>query len=55
MGMDVAGFHPIRIKAVHHLILLKNQFGLAIGGSHPDIQENTIKLVQHAIANIAHT
>ena len=35
------GFHPIRIKATHHFILLKNQFGLIIRGSHPEITENT--------------
>ena len=55
MGMDIAGFHPIRIKAVKHLILLKNRFGLVIGGSRPKIQENTIKVVQHAMVHLSQT
>ena len=45
MGMDISGYHPVRIKAVDHFILLKNQFGLVIGGSHPQIKENAVKLI----------
>ena len=55
MGMDVAAFHPIRIDAVSHLLLLRNQFGLVVGGSHPKIQENTVKVVQHAHVNLSMT
>ena len=54
LGMDVAGFHPTRIKAVGHLILLKNEFGLVIGGYHPKIEERTVKVVQQAFAHLTH-
>ena len=41
LGLDVAGLHPVRISAIDHLLLLKNEFGLVIGGSHPLVQEYT--------------
>ena len=55
LGMDVAGYHPIRCKAVGHLILYKSQFGPLLGGSHQSIQEKTKKLVQHAEVHFMHT
>ena len=45
LGMDVAGYHPIRVDAIVHLLLLKNEFGLVVGGSHPTIVEKTVKIV----------
>ena len=26
LGLDVAGLHPVRISAIDHLLLLKNEF-----------------------------
>ena len=55
LGMDVAGFHPIRAKAVGHLILYSSQFGPLLGGTHPSIHEKTHKIVQHAEIHLTHT
>ncbi|XP_071954191.1 uncharacterized protein [Antedon mediterranea] len=38
VGYEYAGYHPTKIKACGHLVLLKNQFGQCIGGSHPSIE-----------------
>ena len=38
IGQQVASLHPVRIKAVGNLILMKNEFGYAVSGSHPQIK-----------------
>ena len=49
IGIQYAAYHPTCIEARGHLVLSQNRFGHIIAGSHPDIQENTTKLVSHAI------
>ena len=43
----------MRQQSVGHLLLLKNRFGKCIGGSHPNLQEGTSKLIQYATVNRA--
>ena len=47
IGFQYAAFHPVREQAVGHLLLLRNQFGYVIGGSHPQLREATKKLVKN--------
>ena len=35
IGQQYAGFHPVRIKARGHLLLMENQFGKVISGTYP--------------------
>ena len=46
-------YHPVREQNVGHLLLLKNCFGKCIGGSHPNLQEGTSRLIQYATVNHA--
>ena len=55
LGMDVAGYHPIRVDAIGHLLFLKNEFGLVVGGPHPTILEKTAKIVRHAYVHLSLT
>ena len=48
IGFQYAAFHPVREQAVGHLLLLKNQFGYVIGGSHLQLKKTTKKLVKDA-------
>ena len=48
IGLDYAGYHPVREKAAGHLLLLRNRFGQVIGGAHPNIKEGSRKLIHHA-------
>ena len=41
IGMQYAAYHPVRMQAIGHLLLLQNRFGTTIGGSHPSINEAT--------------
>ena len=50
---EYAGYHPVKQQSVGHLLLLKNRFGKCIGGSHPNLQEGTSKLIQYATVNRA--
>ena len=38
IGQQAASLHPVRVKAVGNLILMKNEFGLVVSGSHPKIK-----------------
>lgn len=53
IGYEYAAFHPVRLGAVDHLLLLENRFGKVIGGTHPNLLENTKKVVQHAVVHHA--
>lgn len=53
IGYEYAAFHPVRKQAVGHLLLLKNRFGVIIGGTHPTLKERTKKVLQHAIIHHA--
>lgn len=48
IGYEYAGYHPVREQSSEHLLLLRNQFGRCLGGSHTKLTENTLKLIQHA-------
>ena len=52
-GYQYAAYHPIPVEAVGHLLLMENRFGVIVAGSHSDIQENTKKIVKHAV--VLHT
>ena len=39
IGFEHAGFHPQKEQFLGHFLLLKNQFGRCIGGTHPQIKE----------------
>ena len=49
IGFEYAGCHPMRCSSSGNLLLMKNQFGMCIGGAHPAVKENTKKLVQHVM------
>ena len=49
IGFSYAGYHPVKIDNNGHLLLMENRFGHIIAGSHPDISEETKKLVKHAV------
>ena len=38
IGMQFASLHPVRMKSVGNLLLMENQFGQVIAGSHPKVQ-----------------
>ena len=38
VGMQYASLHPVRTRHVGNLLLMKNQFGHVVAGSHPAIQ-----------------
>lgn len=46
IGFEYAGFHPEKVKAIDHLLLLENKFGRCIGGTHELLQEKTQLFVQ---------
>ena len=57
IGFEYAGFHPVKKEAVNHLLLMENQFGLCLGGSHQLLREKTKLTVQdvevsHAAVNV---
>ena len=57
IGIDYAGFHPEKISASGHLVLMKNKFGTCLSGSSKEIEENTKIIVKnvsiyHAIVKI---
>ena len=43
IGYNYAAWHPIREQSYEHLLILVNSFGKCIGGSHPEISEETEK------------
>ena len=49
VGYEYAAFHPVRIQAIGHLLLLHNRFGAVIGGKLPKLIENTKRIVQHVM------
>ena len=49
IGMQYAAYHPVRVEAKGHLLLLENQFGCVIAGSHAAITKPAKVLVQHAV------
>ena len=53
IGFEYAGYHPIRLQAVDHLLVLENRFGRCLGGTHPAIKERTRRILA-ATAMIHH-
>ena len=49
IGYEYAGYHPIKVQGSGHLLLLSNQFGKCLGGSHPDLKETTRKMIRNAV------
>ena len=49
LDYEYAAFHPVRIQAIGHLLLLRNSFGTVIGGKYPKLIENTKRIVQHVM------
>ena len=43
IGLQQFAYHPVKIREAGHLLLMKNQFGLVIAGSHQDVEETIIK------------
>ena len=40
IGMQYAALHPVRTKSIGNLLLMENQFGNVVAGSHPLIKES---------------
>ena len=56
IGLQQFTYHLVKIKEIGHLLLMKNQFGMVVAGSHTkesgtQIQESCL-MVKHA--NIIH-
>lgn len=51
IGFEYAGHHPVRKQSSGHLLLLRNRFGYCLGGSHMQLAESTINLIQNATAH----
>ena len=49
VGYEYAGLHPVREQSVGLLIILNNQFGQFLTGTHQMLKEKTQKLVQHIV------
>ena len=47
IGYGYASWHPTKVKNWGHLMLLGNQFGRCIGGSHPRITEVSVVNLIH--------
>jgi len=41
IGLQYAAYHPAPVEIHGHLVLYSNRFGKVIGGSHPEIHEDT--------------
>ena len=39
ISLQLAGYHPVRKEVKGHLLLLENQYGQIIAGSHPQLME----------------
>ena len=48
IGFEYAGYHPLRVNSKDHLLLMRNQFGACLGGFHPNLIEEDVKVVKHA-------
>ena len=51
IGFEYAGHHPVRKQNAGNLLLLANQFGKCLAGSHPEIRESAQKVIQHVTIN----
>ena len=49
VGFEYAGYHPVRQQSVNNLLILRNQFGMCMGGAHKLLKERTRKIVQTVI------
>ena len=51
IGYEYADFHPLKEQSSGHLLLLRNQFGRCVGGTHPilkGINEKSLIATMHA-------
>ena len=44
---EYAGYHSVGEQSSNHFLFPGNRFGWSIGGSHPLLEENTKKVIQH--------
>ena len=54
IGIEYAAYHPVQREVCGQLVLLENQFGYVVAGSHPKLKEQTSLLVQHAVVLHSH-
>ena len=54
VGIEYAAYHPVQREVCGQLVLLENQFGYVVAGSHPKLKEQTSLLVQHAVVLHSH-
>ena len=47
IGYSYARFHPSRMHAVGNLLLLSNQFGKCLGGSHPSLVDRSRRVINN--------
>ena len=45
-GFDMADYHPVKRYEAENLLILGNQFGYVIGGSHPNVLEKCERVVK---------
>ena len=55
IGYDYAALHPVRQQRSDNLLLLTNNFGKCIMGSHPKIIENTRSYIVSKLTTIVNT
>ena len=51
IGYEYAGFHSVRLRPSDHLLLLGNQFGRCLGGSHQRLNERAQMFIQYSSYN----
>jgi hypothetical protein len=53
IGFEYAGYHPARTQSNGHLLIMENQFGKCLSGSHNALSEKTVKVIKHAVIHHA--
>ena len=53
IGYSYAGLHPQPEQKSEHLLLLKNQFGKCIGGSHPELAESNVQINHACVSTVS--
>ena len=51
IGLDYASFPPQMVDNVEHLVLYENRFGKCLGGSHPEIKDDTQMVIINVEVN----
>ena len=53
IGFEYVGYHPGRINQNDNLLIMENQFGKCLSGSHDALSEGTVKVIKHAVIHHA--